>query len=392
MHPSRLWRVATRLPGVRLPLVTTVVSVICLIMVCLLLAAISEERKTYARIAKENLVIQFTTCRGPSSTTMIRTYSSPKMCSPGFLWRQGGCVPCPRGTFSLAQWTVCEDFLVCDDMLHEVRVSKLLYTVGNWHYYEAEWKGYEIVCGKTQRNDVTTHTSVLQELQPHSHLLYPIGFCEETGTVAFSIDQWRRAQSIGSVSKLGAILAPTGCDNWMTRFQLCLDYVRILHRLHTAAGGPYVFCNSHSLEHTLSQFLISEDLQLLLANYDNLPQVRLDTSDVKTPKTHVRCSKNELKGDFVAPEQKWPFSQLKVFNADEQPGYSEKTDIWKIPDIVEALLNGGALEVAESEHIMDYLVAVHQKCKRNNPEERPAVSDVLKQYELVWRLLSNYNT
>ena len=47
-------------------------------------------------------------------------------------------------------------------------------------------------------------------------------------------------------------------------------------------------------------------------------QVRdLDTSDMKNPKALVRCSKSELKGNFVAPEQRWPFNQLKVFNADE---------------------------------------------------------------------------
>jgi len=110
---------------------------------------------------------------------------------------------------------------------------------------------------------------------------------------------------------------------------------------------------------------------------------------MKTPKALVRCSKSELKGSFVAPEQKWPFNQLKVFNADEQPGYNEKTDIWKIPDVVKALLGGDALKLAESEHILDYLVAVHRKCKRSNPEERPAISDVLKEYELVWSLLAN---
>jgi len=375
MHPRRL--------------LTAVVSVTSLLIVWFLIAAILEERSVYVTIArdKENMVKQFATCRGPS--TMIQAHNSPKTCFPGFLWQQGRCVQCPRGTFSLPQWTVCEDFLTCDDLLHEVRITKPLYVLGNFHYYEAEWKGYEIVCGKSQSEDVAVHSAPLQELPPHSHMLYPIGICEETGTVAFSIDHWRRAQSVVSVNKLDTILAQTGCDNWMTRFQLCLDFIRILHHLHTVTGGPYVLCNSHSLEHAVSQFLISEDLQLLLANYDNLPQVKLDTSDMKTPKALVRCSKSELKGNFVAPEQKWPFNQLKVFNADEQPGYNEKTDIWKIPDVVKALLGGDALKLAESEHILDYLVAVHRKCKRSNPEERPAISDVLKEYELVWSLLTN---
>ena len=205
----------------------------------------------------------------------------------------------------------------------------------------------------------------------------------------FSIDQWRGTHSVGSGSELNTILAQTGCDNWMVRFQLCLDYIRVLYHLHSERSGPYVLCNSHSVEHILSQFLITEDLQMLLVNYDNLPQVRAYSSNTTSPKSLVKCSKSELKNDFVAPEQKWPLNKLKVFNSDEQPGYNEKTDIWKIPDVAKVLLGVDLLKAVENEHIVDYLVTVHQKCKRIDPEERPAISDVLKEYELVWKLLSD---
>jgi len=102
MHPRRL--------------LTAVVSVTSLLIIWFLIAVILEERNVYVTIArdKENMVKQFATCRGPS--TMIQAHKSPKMCSPGFLWQQGRCAQCPRGTFSLPQWTVCEDFLTCDDL------------------------------------------------------------------------------------------------------------------------------------------------------------------------------------------------------------------------------------------------------------------------------------
>lgn len=360
-------------------LIIAVFSVTCLLILWFLI-----ERKLSERLSRdmEDTAKQFAICREPSP----QTHKFQEVCSPGFIWQHGKCVKCPRGTFGLLQWTVCENLLTCDDILHEVRISKLLHTLGNWHYYQAEWKGYEVVYGKIHDENVAINSNAILALSPHPNLLYPIGYCEEQRAVVFSIDQWRDTHSVGSVSELNIILAQTGCDNWMVRFQLCLDYIRILYHLHTEPSGPYVFCNSHSLDLILSQFLISADLRMLLVNYDNLPQVRIGTSNTNAL---AKCSQSELKNDFVAPEQKWPLNKLKVFNSDEQPGYNEKTDVWKIPDVARVLLGADSLKTAENGHIVDYLVAVHQKCKRINPDERPAISDVLKEYELVWKLLSD---
>ena len=368
-------------------LIIAVFSVTWLLILWLLIEFITEDRKLSEGLSRnmEDTAKQLALCR----ETSPQTHKTLKICSPGFIWQHAKCVKCPRGTFGLPQWTVCESVLTCDDILHEVRISKLLYTLGNWHYYQAEWKGYEVVYGKIHNENVGINSNAILALSPHPNLLYPIGFCEEQRAIVFSIDQWRGTHSVGSVSELNTILVQTGCDNWMVRFQLCLDYIRILYHLHTEPSGPYVFCNSHSLELILSQFLISADLQMLLVNYDNLPQVRIGTNNTTSPKSLVKCSKSELKNDFVAPEQKWPLNKLKVFNSDEQPGYNEKTDVWKIPDVARVLLGADSLKTTENEHIMDYLVAIHHKCKRINPDERPAISDVLKEYELVWKLLSD---
>ena len=369
-------------------IIIAIFSVTWLLILWLLIALITEDRKLSTRLSRdiEDTAKQFAICRKQSPS---QTHAPLKVCSPGFLWQQGKCVQCPKGTFGLPQWTVCESLLTCDDVLHEVRTSKLLHTLGNWHYHQAEWKGYEVVYGKIRNEDVAINSNAILALGSHPNLLYPIGFCEEQRAIVFGIDQWRGTHSVGSASELNTILAQTGCDNWMVRFQLCLDYIRVLYRLHSEPSGPYVLCNSHSLELILSQFLISADLRMLLVNYDNLPQVRAYSSNTTSPKSLVKCSKSELKNDFVAPEQKWPLNKLKVFNSDEQPGYNEKTDVWKIPDIAKVLLGTDSLKAAENEHIVGYLVAVHQKCKRINPEKRPAVGDVLKEYELVWKLLSD---
>ena len=367
-------------------LIIAVFSVTWLLILWLLIEFITEDRKLSERLSRdmEDTAKQLALCREPSP----QTYKTLKICSPGFIWQHAKCVKCSRGTFGLPQWTVCESVLTCDDILHEVRISKLMHTLGNWHYYQAEWNGYEVVYGKIHNENVNINSNAILALSPHPNLLYPIGFCEEQRAIVFSIDQWRGTHSVGSVSELNTILAQTGCDNWMVRFQLCLDYIRILYHLHTEPSGPYVLCNSQSLELILSQFLISAEMRMLLVNYDNLPQVRIGTNNTTSPKSLVKCSKSELINDFVAPEQKWPLNKLKVFNSDEQPGYNEKTDVWKIPDVVRVLLGADLLKTAANEHIVDYLVAIHHRCKRINPDERPAISDVLKEYELVWKLLS----
>ena len=123
-------------------LIIAVFSVIWLLILWLLIEFITEDRKLSEGLSRdmEDTAKQLALCREPSPQMAHKTL---KICSPGFILQHAKCVKCPRGTFGLPQWTVCESVLTCDDILHEVRISKPLHTLGNWHYYQAEWKGYE---------------------------------------------------------------------------------------------------------------------------------------------------------------------------------------------------------------------------------------------------------
>ena len=295
-------------------------------------------------------------------------------CAIGSIRQGEKCLRCRSGTFSLPQWTACKEWLTCRDISRDIRTSKFLYSLGDWQYYLAEWKSYEVIYAKTS-NEI--NFDALQELAPHSNLLYPIGFCKEKEAVVYSID----SVHLNPASQLDSVLEKADCDYWPVRFQVCLDYLKVLSHLHSSTSGPYVLCNSNNVTQVIAQFLVANDLRLIFANFDNIPQVLYGNQAIK-------CSRGELQGDFIAPEQHWPFSQLKVFNFDEQPSYNEKADVWKIPDITKALLLPGPHQPAVgSEQALDYLVAIHHKCKKRNPKDRPTATEVLKEYELVWRLL-----
>ena len=344
-------------------IVTVAMVTLCLSFVWYFVNYIGEERKEYEKISNriQNSEI-FSKCLTASTETSYE-------CNDGFIQQGDLCAQCTKGTFSLQGWTVCKELLMCDDIHHDVRVSRLLYTLGNWKYYLAEWKSYEVLYAKTSAGIV----SDIHSFPPRSSMLYSIGHCGDGNTVVYSYSR----SYLGPASDLDSVLKQVGCDNLFARFILCLNYIHILDHLHSTPGGPHVLCNSHSVNHVLAQFLISEDLRLILANSDNLPKVYKDGGG-------VICSKSELEGGFVAPEQKWPYSQLKVFNFNEQPSYDEKTDVWKIPDVTRALLGHSE----DAMWVLDYLLSVHHRCKRRDPDGRPSVAEVLEEYELVWRLIS----
>ena len=163
------------------------------------------------------------------------------------------------------------------------------------------------------------------------------------------------------------------CDNWMVRFKLAIQYVSLLQYLHLHPSGPYVLCNSHSLDTLLSQFSLSHNLQLLLVNFENLPGGH----------DPVVCSRKELHGDFVAPEQTWPYGEYRLFNPDQQPGYYYTSDIWKVPDITKWLLGTSQ----ESINILNYLATIHHRCKSTDYTWRPSAKEIVTEYERIWSAL-----
>lgn len=154
------------------------------------------------------------------------------------------------------------------------------------------------------------------------------------------------------------------------RLQMVSDYLQIIHFLHNSPIGCRVMCDSNDLEKTLSQFLITDDLHLVLADVDALPLVDRATG------TLIKCGHRQLFGTFVAPEQLWPFKDFE-FHDEKMPEYDEKTDIWKIPDVVYHLLGNSAT----ADQLKFRLFNILKQCKSHKPNERPSAGDIMSLFE-----------
>ena len=134
-----------------------------------------------------------------------------------------------------------------------------------------------------------------------------------------------------------------------------------------------VMCDSNDLEKTLSQYLLSDDLRLVVNDLDALPEVDNEHNLL------IRCGHKQLFGDFVAPEQLWPYEDEEFSDVD-MPSYDEKIDIWKIPDVCHYFLN----DTTGAESLHFHLFKIHKQCKSNDPQKRPTAKEVLEKYEVLY--------
>lgn len=241
--------------------------------------------------------------------------------------------------------------------------------------YLAEWKGQKvalsILSSQDYLDDFLHGLSMLEALQGPL-VVQLVGFCLEDNTLV------TEHHPLGSLLNLDAVLAQEKHqkhNTWQVRLRLAIDYVSILHYLHNSPAGRRVMCDSNSLEKTLSQFLLTSDFHLVVNDVDALPKVDLSQD------LGVKCGHWELTGDFVAPEQLWPFrKEEKPFSDDLMPEYDEKTDIWKIPDVTWFLMG----RVPGGDLVHFHLFQIHEDCKKDDPRLRPAALDVLKVYKSVY--------
>lgn len=333
---------------------------------------VQREVKTVSDKEVQRLESQFassTDCiipRTKDSFTPRGTKKGERACNLGYVLQRGECVQCPPGKFSLPNWIACQTLLNCETVQHELSVQELLHSLVHWQYYRGDWKGYEVIYATFNSLALTMiNYSAIQSFPPSQSILYPIGFCREKNVILFA-SNWTFIE-VGNHFEAAFIRNPL-CKHCVVKLNLAMSYLRVLVRLHAA---DTVLCNSYTLRHLLSQFLITDGFSLVLATLDNLRQ------DSNAP---ILCKQRELRSNFTAPEQRWPYGKTKIFNPDEQPKYDRTTDIWKVPDVVSVFLQSCV-------EVMDYLELIHQQCRSHDPHLRPTAARVLEEYQIVWELL-----
>lgn len=290
-----------------------------------------------------------------------------------------GCMP---RHFKMTTMRNCTPWLQCAQINSEVRKLKLMGQGAVKKVYLAEWRGQKVALSKLSSleylDDFLHGLSMLEVLQG-PQVVQLVGFCHEDNTLV------TEHHPFGSLLNLDRVLAQEQHqqhNTWQIRLRLATDYVSILHYLHNSPAGRRVMCDSNSLEKTLSQFLLTNDFHLVVNDVDALPEV--DSSRGLL----VKCGHRELTGDFVAPEQLWPFTDKgKPFSDDLMPGYDERTDIWKIPDVAWFLMG----RVPGGDLVHFHLFQIHKKCKKEDPKLRPSALDVLNVYKSVYSSMVREN-
>ncbi|XP_030005231.1 protein O-mannose kinase isoform X2 [Sphaeramia orbicularis] len=283
-----------------------------------------------------------------------------------------GCLP---QHFKMVTMKNCTPWLQCAQIKTEVRKLKLIGQGAVKKVYLAEWRAQKVALSELSSLDYEADflhgLSMLQTLQG-PRVVQLVGFCLDDHVLVTEY------HPLGSLLNLDDVLAQEQYqqhNTWQTRLRLAMNYVSILHYLHNSPAGRRVMCDSNSLDKTLSQFLLTNNFHLVVNDLDALPEVDRSRGLV------VKCGHRELSGDFVAPEQLWPFSSTgKSFSDDLMPGYDERTDIWKIPDVTRFLMG----RVPGGDLVHFHLFQIHEECKKTSPELRPSALTVLNTYRSVY--------
>lgn len=280
---------------------------------------------------------------------------------------------CPRDSFSLVGMETCTPLLDCTQIRETIKLQGLIGAGAVKQVYLGVWCGNQVAVNKlgnaAYKIDFQHGLAMLRQLQLAVRVTQIIGVCEEEDMFVTEF------YSLGSAEKLESMLLLKDLRQYDTisrRFGLCVQYVHILHQLHNSPLGVKVMCDSNDLTKTLSQFLVHDSFSLVLNDVEALPQVDKDRGLL------AKCGHHELVGDFVAPEQLWPFED-KDFIDTEMPGYDEKVDIWKIPDVCDCFIGnaeGGS-------KLRMHLLPVHMQCKSEVPSERPTAREILDFYKDV---------
>uniref|UniRef100_V9KYT0 Protein O-mannose kinase n=1 Tax=Callorhinchus milii TaxID=7868 RepID=V9KYT0_CALMI len=285
---------------------------------------------------------------------------------------------CPQGYFKLGEMSDCLPWLSCEVIKRDIIVRELIGQGAVKQVFLALWRGNKVALSRLAvpkfKADFIHGLEMLKGLQS-VNVVKLLGFCEENHSIL------TKYHPLGSLNNLNAVMEQErylGLNTWRTRFHLVIEYVSVLNYLHNSPLGTRVMCDSNDLDKILSQYLLTSELHLIVNDLDALPVVNRSSGVL------VKCGHRELSGHFVAPEQLWPYAHELPFSDHLMPSYDEKTDVWKIPNVVDFLLG----QVEGSDVVRFHLFELHRDCKRETPQHRPSAQTVLQTYKAVYASLT----
>ncbi|KAL1773288.1 O-mannose kinase [Sigmodon hispidus] len=286
---------------------------------------------------------------------------------------------CPHGYFRIGWMRNCSRWLSCEELRTEVRQLRRIGEGAVKRVFLSEWNEHKVALSRLTRlemiDDFLHGLKMLKSLQSE-HVVTLVGYCEEDGTI---LTEYHPLGSLSNLEETLNLSKYQDVNTWQQRLQLAMEYVGIINYLHHSPLGTRVMCDSNDLPKTLSQYLLTSNFSIVANDLDALPLVDHHS------RVLVKCGRREIHGDFVAPEQLWPYGKDMPFQDDLMPSYDEKTDIWKIPDVSSFLLG----HVEGSDMVRFHLFDIHKACKSQIPAERPTAQDVLDTYQKVLHSLKD---
>lgn len=274
-------------------------------------------------------------------------------------------VGCPEGTYRLPGMVECKARLNCDQIRNLTKGRNLIGGGGVKRIYTADLQGSSVVIARVKRFKFNQYLDSMVELQQTGIVAQLIGMCEEPAWPEVVL-QYHSLGSLLTVSQLPDVLS--------LRWRIIMSYLDVVEKLHNRVPrSPRVLCDASRTEITLSQFLLTDDFRVVLNDVDELIAAGADGK--------VRCNCNIIRGGsefdengerpggcLVPPEQKQCGTNIY---------YTEKIDIWKIPDITRAIIG----DSPEALSVWDELHHLHQECKNSNPNMRPPIEYVVDKYK-----------
>jgi len=271
---------------------------------------------------------------------------------------------CPNNHFRVHSGDKCHPLLSCRDinsfeMKDELPVGyvKRLF-IAYWNELKVV---YSIPRYNSTKSDFLHGLDMLQTFQNTPYVVEMIGYCTDEES-PYLATKFYKYSSADKLKNLLDTLSLSPMKEFRVRVTLALDYLSILVFLHDSS---HVMCDSNDLKKTLSQFIITDHMHLVLLDVDALPEV------IRNKNITIKCGHKQLFGTFVAPEQLWPYKN-EVFIDSKMPGYDEKTDIWKIPDVIRFILG----QSNQATQLKFRLFEILHRCKEMEPMFRPHARDV----------------
>lgn len=270
---------------------------------------------------------------------------------------------CTVNEFILEGISDCHPLFTCKDV-NQMKPIKLLASGIVKNIWLVEWQSQNIVMSKLRdqyfAEDFNANLDNMQFFKASNYVTNWLGNC---GNAIFT-----QYYPHGNALNLHLLYDSYKITSFKNRFHLCVNYAQIISLLH---NHSMVMCDSNSVAKTLTQFLITNQFEIILNDMDALP--RLDKFKLAT-----KCGHHQIIGDLVAPEQQWPY-QDKYYNHSLMPFYNEKVDIWKLPDICQWILG----DVFVPEMALKMLHFIHRKCKLIDHTHRPSANEIVRFYNLI---------